>query len=42
MNDYKLIENLLHQAEIARIIGDIPNARLLFQAANRLKELIKV
>ena len=33
MSDDKLIKELLHQSEVARIMGDIHNARLFKQAA---------
>lgn len=39
MKDDAMIKDLLHQAEVARIMGDIPNARLFYQAAERIKEL---
>ncbi len=36
MSDEKLIKELLHQSEVARIMGDIPNARLFKLAAERI------
>ena len=42
MNDDKLIKELLHQSEVARIMGDIPNARLFKQAAECIARKSKI
>ena len=39
MSNEELVKELLHQSEVYRIMGDIPHARLLKQAGEKIREL---